>query len=170
MQQKRREVEAWATGAEARPLSDSLEQHAEEGHSGPSYKEEDMPLITNADLLPPVTVGVNTTLEVKYNAAFTAFERHLAGLGMRYLERITVQGVDGATATDLTSFPSQFIPVTDGATGQVIPRDRSATVARAILQEDPPGDDDELRCRIEIVPVGFPQSVAGATDTEIVVG
>ena len=106
------------------------------------------------------TVDSNVTVNVTYNVVFTAFERHLAGLGMAFQERIRVLGVDPAgstTGTVLHSFPVQNLPVTDGSGTQTITRNRSISVSRASLQEDPAaGDADEILCRIEIAAVGLP--------------
>jgi hypothetical protein len=131
---------------------------------------------TNTRNLTLTTVGANTTIEVTYNAVFSVFERHLAGLGLVFQEQIAVIGIDppgSVTGTVLANFPTQVLPVTDGVAQQVIARTRSITVARASLQEDPAlGDNDEIRCRIRIASVGIPPAVTADafTDEEILVG
>ena len=120
--------------------------------------------------------GSNVKVKVTYNAVFTEFERHLAGLGLRFRERITLLGVDppGSTSgTALSPFPAAIFPVTDGPGAQTIARIREITVPRATLQEDPTlGDNDELRCKIVIESVGFPpqSTTPEFTDQEILVG
>jgi hypothetical protein len=122
------------------------------------------------------TVGPNTTIEVQYTAQFTVFERRLAGLGLVFREQISVIGIDppgGTTGSVINQFPFQNLPVTDGAVVQTIPRVRTLTVPRASLQEDSAaGDDDEIRCRINIASVGFPPALTpdAFTDQEILVG
>lgn len=128
---------------------------------------------TNSRNLTLTTVGSNVTINVKYNAVFTPFERHLASNGLHFHERIRVIGEDPGTATDivLTSFPAFHFPVTAGAGNQTIPRNVSKTVTRASLQEDPGlGDADEIRCRIEIAPVGMPTTLTAFTDQEVLLG
>jgi hypothetical protein len=122
------------------------------------------------------TVGPNTTIDVQYTAEFTVFERRLAGLGLVFQEQIFVIGIDppgGTTGSVITQFPTQTLPVTDGVVPQQIARVRSLVVLRASLQEDPAlGDNDEIRCRINIASVGLPPALTpGAfTDQEILVG
>ena len=130
----------------------------------------------NLDLDP---VGENIDIHVTYNASFTSFERHLAGQGLRYREEIIVlendageillppEGVAPLPRT-LASFPIQFLPVTDGNSVQVIPRNRTFRVLRERLNEDPVGlNPDEIRCRIRIRAIGFPGVISRLTDTEV---
>lgn len=134
-----------------------------------------MPSAQNRNLT-LTTVGADTTINVTYNAVFTAFERHLAALGMVFQEQIAVIGVDPAgstTGTVLTNFPNASLPVTDGPVQQVIARNVSKTVTRASLQEDAGlGDNDEIRCRIRIAAIGLPPAVPADafTDQEVLVG
>jgi hypothetical protein len=134
-----------------------------------------MPTAANRQLT-LTTVGPDTTIKVTYDAKFSVFERHLAGLGLIFRERIAVIGVDppgSTTGSVLTNFPSPNLAVTDGTTEQTIARNVSKTVTRASLQEDSGvGDDDEIRCRIRIEIVGFPPEVTpdAFTDQEILVG
>jgi hypothetical protein len=114
------------------------------------------------------------TINVKYNAIFSVFERRLANLGLRFRERISAIGVDppgGTTGQQLVSFPIVDLPVTDGSTEQNISRNLSLTVPRSQLQEDL-ADADEIRCRIRIAAVGFPPPVTPDefTDQEILLG
>lgn len=121
------------------------------------------------------TVGSNVTIGVTYTATFTEFERSLANLGLRFRERIRVIGIDppgGFNGTILpVSFGSTTLPVTPGPGPLSIPRNRTVTVPRSVLQEDTaPGDADEIRCEIIIEPVGMPASVNGFTDQEVLLG
>ncbi len=129
---------------------------------------------TNSRNLTLTTVGANVTVNVTYNAVFSPFERFLAANGLRFEERIRVIGVDppgATTGTILHNFPAQTLPVTAGAVPQTIARNRSITVTRASLQEDAGlGDADEIRCRIEITPIGMPASITDFTDQEVLLG
>jgi hypothetical protein len=134
-----------------------------------------MPTATNLRLA-LTTVGLDTTINVKYNARFSVLERHLAGLGLKFREKIAVIGVDppgSTTGTVIANFPSPILAVTDGTAAQTIPRDVSLTRPRASLQEDNGlGDDDEIRCRVRIAAEGLPPAVTpdAFTDQEILVG
>lgn len=134
-----------------------------------------MPTTSNRQLT-LTTVGANVTINVTYNSVFSAFERHLAGLGLLFRERIAVIGVDPAgatTGTVLANFPSPNLAVTDGGASQTIARNVSVTVPRASLQEDPAvGDADEIRCRIRIDSIGLPPAVTADafTDQETLLG
>lgn len=66
---------------------------------------------------------------------------------------------------------SENLTVTDGNVPQTIPRNRSLTVPRLTLNEDPAlGSQDEIRCRISIVPVNMPTTVERWSDQEILLG
>lgn len=129
---------------------------------------------TNSRNLTLVTTGANTEVRVQYNAVFSPFERFLAANGLIFRERIAVLGIDppgSTTGTVLHNFAAQDLPVTAGAAPQTIARNRSLTVPRASLNEDPGlGDNDEIRCRITIELIGFPGTVVAFTDQEILVG
>jgi hypothetical protein len=120
-----------------------------------------MPTVENANL-ELITVNGNVTIRVTYDVRFTPFERQLADLGLRYHSHITAHGMDPAgslTGPNLVGviFPTLNFPVTAGTVDQVLPRDESQTVIRALLQEDPNvGDADEIRCKIRIHSVGIP--------------
>ena len=124
-------------------------------------------------ITPGLEGGIEVTITVTYNAVFSVFERHLAGLGLTFRERIAVIGVDPAgatTGTVLVNFPSPNLAVTDGSVPQTISRNVSLNVNRASLQEDPAlGDFDEIRCRIRIEANGFPPEVTpdAFTDQEV---
>jgi hypothetical protein len=122
-----------------------------------------MPRINNRQLTLTTVDNKVTTINVTYNAVFSAFERRLAGLGMVFRERIAVIGVDpdegSTTGAVLHYFNSTDLAVTDGAASQTIPRNLSMTVSRASLQEDPGNDRDEIVCRIRIEANGFPPAV-----------
>jgi hypothetical protein len=125
----------------------------------------------SADKLVLTTTGTNTTIKVEYTANFTPFDRFLASGGLRFNERIEVLGVDPpslTTGTILAVFVPQTIPVTPGNTPLSVPRSRTLTVPRSQLDEDP--DDDEIRCRISIVPVGLPVTVTALTEAEVLLG
>lgn len=131
---------------------------------------------TNNRNLTLTTVDSDVTVNVTYNAVFSTFERHLAGLGMAFQERIRVLGVDPSGSTNgtvLHNFAAQVLPVTDGSGSLTIARNRSITVPRASLQEDAgAGDADEILCRIEISAVGLPpaEPVVSFTDQENLLG
>jgi hypothetical protein len=129
---------------------------------------------TNTRNLTLTTVGANVTVDVTYNAVFSPLERHLAANGLVFQERISVTGVDppgATTGTTLHNFPVQNLPVTAGVVPQVIARNRSLVVTRASLQEDAGlGDADEIRCRIEVRPVGLPETIADFSDQEVLLG
>ena len=119
--------------------------------------------------------GGQVEIKVSYKGLFPVFDRHLAGLGLRYIERIEVIGVDPAgstTGTVLTTFDPLQLPVTDGNVSQIIPRNRSKVVPRATLDEDgnpiidPDAIPDEIRCRIRIDTLGFPPAITAAFTNE----
>ena len=125
--------------------------------------------------------GGNFTVNVTYNAVFSAFERNLAGLGMLFVERISTLGVDppgSTTGTVLAEFPAQVIPVPPGAGPVSVPRNRSIVLTRAQLDEDPSiiigpdFDADEIRCRIRLQSSGLPPAVTpdAFTDQEVLGG
>ncbi|HYJ87814.1 MAG TPA: hypothetical protein VEW46_17250 [Pyrinomonadaceae bacterium] len=122
---------------------------------------------TNTHKLSLFRVGDNVEMTVQYNAVFTVFERHLAGLGMKFRERIDVIGVDGQPATSeiLFSFPNRILPVTDGDAVQTIPRNVLLNVSRAALDEDgsflgdPDLRNDEIACSVRIQALGLPLAV-----------
>jgi hypothetical protein len=132
-----------------------------------------MPTTSNRDLT-LITEGKNTTIKVTYKAIFSPFERHLAANGLKFVERIRVIGVDppgAVTGTTLHQFTPNTLPVTAGTTKQIINRERSMTVTRASLQEDTGlGDDDEIRCRIDIDMIGMPTDITAYTDQEVLLG
>ncbi|HXI23923.1 MAG TPA: hypothetical protein VNG71_08600 [Pyrinomonadaceae bacterium] len=134
-----------------------------------------MPSINNRQLT-LTTVNDNVTINVAYNAVFSAFERRLAGLGLAFRERIAVLGVDpdegSTTGSVLHNFTGTNLAVTDGAASQTIPRNVSMTVPRRSLQEDTAGDRDEICCRIRIEANGLPPAVTpdAFTDQENLLG
>lgn len=135
---------------------------------------------TNSHDLTLTTVDENVTINVKYNAVFTPFERHLVEHGLQFYERITVIGADppGSTTGDvLHTFPNAQLPVTrvhkpEPPEPQTIPRDVSITVSRDSLQEDVSvGNADEIRCRIELRAIGIPPDVYTTyTDEKVLLG
>ena len=78
----------------------------------------------NSAALALITVDDTVTVSVPFNAGFTAFERQLAGLGMKFHRHLDVVGIDPAgslTGNVITSFPLVDFPVTVGAGTQTIP-------------------------------------------------
>jgi hypothetical protein len=137
-----------------------------------------MPRVTNAQLTLPRN-GANVTLNLVYDAVFSAFERHLARLGLAFQEQLTLIGVDppGGT-TGLTVFTVlRSIPVSDGAGELSVHRVFSAPFTRNSLDEDPTPflgpdfDQDEYRVRIRILAIGLPPAVTqDAFSTQAVLG
>jgi hypothetical protein len=139
-----------------------------------------MPGTNNRDLT-LTREGANVRVVVTYNAVFSAFERNLAGLGMTFIERIAVIGVDppgSTTGTVLREFTAQVIPVTAGPGSLSVPRRREIVLTRLQLDEDsnpfvgPDFDADEIRGRIRIQASGFPPAVTpdAFTDQEVLSG
>ena len=133
-----------------------------------------MPSI-NSPALALITVDDNVTVSVTYNAVFTPFERQLAGLGMTFHEHLDVFGMDppgSLTGTFIQTFPRTRFAVTVGAGEQVIPRSTQMVMSRNSLQEDPGGDNDEIRVKIRIHSVGLPVPFTPDmfTDQEILLG
>src|SRR3954447_10692658 len=98
-----------------------------------------MPTITS----PKLTLareGPKFKLTVTYHAEFNPIERFLSGLGMKFIERIVVIGVDppGAlTDTVLARFSGQFIEVRPEGVGTFATnRERSILLTRTELDED----------------------------------
>ncbi|MFB2934697.1 hypothetical protein ACE1B6_05415 [Aerosakkonemataceae cyanobacterium BLCC-F154] len=101
--------------------------------------------------------GVNMVIvEIKYDVNFKLHEYFLQTLGFQFQETIQILGVDVGNVVDkilLDKFmPVQDITVPPG--GGTVSRKRTGKVTRAFLQEDSaPGDADEIRCSIQILPV-----------------
>jgi hypothetical protein len=137
-----------------------------------------MPRVTNAQLTLPRN-GANVTINIVYDAVFSAFERHLARLGLAFQEQLTLIGVDppGGT-TGLTVFTVlRSIPVSDGAGELSVHRVFSTPFTRSSLDEDPSPflgpdfDQDEYRARIRILAIGLPPAVTqDAFSTQAVLG
>jgi len=122
------------------------------------------------------TVDDNVTIRVQYNAQLAELERHWVADGMNLVEKIEVVGIDppgSETGRTLVIFPLDSLNTQVMAQAGVqnfIERDRSLTVPRAQLQEDPdPGDEDEIRCRITIIP-GIPATAVAWTNQGILLG
>jgi hypothetical protein len=122
-----------------------------------------MAKITNQTLTltPFVEGGVSKVkIEVTYDAVFSVSERSLTTppFEWKFLETIQVTGVDLPFGTGEIlvekMLPVQEIPVTAGPGSLTVPRIRTVKALRTLLQEDPaPGDADEIRCHIQILPV-----------------
>lgn len=112
-----------------------------------------MPTITNATLTLTET-NSRVTVRVQYDATFTAIERQLTTLGLRYHSHVTVHGLDGSTLSSPLAgveFEHRPIAVTAGTSDETIPEIvEEHTFGRPLLQEDPIGDPDELTCNIRI--------------------
>src|ERR1043165_5482940 len=131
-----------------------------------------MPTI-NSPKLTLAPEGTKFKLTVTYHAEFNPIERFLSGLGMKFIERIVVIGVDppGAipnpiTDTVLARFAGEFVEVQSQGVGTFpIDRTRSILLTRAELDEDrnpflgPDADPDEIRCSIQIQAVGLPPAL-----------
>ena len=134
-----------------------------------------MPTVENPNLSLTTTDGM-TTIRVTYKAIFTEIDRNLAGLGMKYHHHINVLGVDpsgSTTGTTLLSFPHVGFAVTPGTGEQEFDRHHELPpVQRGVLQEDPGGDADEIRCNIRIHAVGLPDDFTPDkfTDQETLIG
>lgn len=132
-----------------------------------------MPTVTNATLTLTETTTQKVTVKVTYDATFTAFERQLFGLGLNYHSHVTVHGVDGSTVGPPlvnTNFPHHHIGanegLTVGTTDQTRPIEEEFEFGRSLLQEDPVGDPDELKCNIVIhspLPLQFSEDVYTVT-------
>jgi len=128
---------------------------------------------TNTRIQTLTTVAANVTINVTYNAVFSTLDRHMAANGLTFQERIRVIGQDPGAATDLIlhTMPLQNIPVSAGVGSLTVARNRSITVQRSTLQEDPAlGDDDEISCEITIRPIGLPVEVTGSTPAGLLFG
>lgn len=132
-----------------------------------------MPTMNNQNLT-LTTVNDKVTIKVTYNVGFSPFELHLVANGLKFQEHISVIGVDPPNSTAgrvLKYFRPETLPIITTPPIPTLQRNRSITVSRASLQEDAGlGDDDEIRCRIEIKPIGMPGLVTGFTDQEILTG
>jgi hypothetical protein len=101
-------------------------------------------------------------------------ERHLAANGLAFQERISVLEVDpGSTKVLFTLLPIENVPVTAGTTPQAISRNRTMNVSRGDLVDDVRliggvlrSLGDQIRCRIEITPLGLPVPISELTDQE----
>lgn len=136
---------------------------------------------TTSPKLTLIREGAKFRLTVTYHAEFNSIERFLSGLGMRFIERIAVIGVDppgATTGTVLARFSGQFIQVPEGVGTFATNRKRSILLTRAELDEDqnpilgPDVDADEIRCSIHIQSVGLPPAVTPEvfTDQQILGG
>ncbi|NJK65266.1 MAG: hypothetical protein HC789_03110 [Microcoleus sp. CSU_2_2] len=122
-----------------------------------------MAQITNQTLtLTPFVEGgvAKVNIQVTYDAVFSVSERALTTppFNWKFLETIQVVGVDLPLGTGEILLekvlPVQEIPVTAGPGSLTVTRIRTVKALRTLLQEDPaPGDADEIRCHIQILPV-----------------
>ncbi|OPY55598.1 MAG: hypothetical protein A4E49_00384 [Methanosaeta sp. PtaU1.Bin112] len=138
-----------------------------------SKEEDNLVWIRNANLK-LTTTGSNTTIDVRYTAIVNSLERHMCSNGMVLADFIEIWGIDppgSYTGNIILILPSERLPVTAGEGQQTIERNRSITVTRASLQEDPGiGDNDEIRCKITIKPYYMPDIANGWTNQEVLLG
>jgi hypothetical protein len=117
--------------------------------------------VPNLIITPIAGSPEKVTIQVTYDVTFSPAERNLTAspFEWKFLETIQVTGVEipfGTTGEILLDkfLPVQAIEVTPGGTPQTFSRMRTAKALRTLLQEDPaPGDADEIRCNIQILPV-----------------
>ena len=141
-----------------------------------------MPRISNPKLTISLS-GTSVTINVSYDVLFTEFERFLASKGLEFKESIWVLGVDSASEPRTVAgfsttqmgdilflFPTQRIPVSAGTGLFNVSRNRSLTVSRNQLQEDPGTDSDEITCKVSISPVGIPVNCDAFTLHQILGG
>jgi hypothetical protein len=138
-----------------------------------------MPTTSNENLTLTRLPNNMVRITVQYQAHFTPRERCMTGCGVRYRELIAVMGVDDPPAgpagdavlnLGANGFAPLFLGVTQGNAPQTIARNRSVTVPRAALNEDPQlFNSDEIRVRIRIVPSGLPIAHTAFTDIETLV-
>ena len=122
-----------------------------------------MPKVKNARLILD-RQGAKVVVSFLHNAVFSEFERHLAGLGLVFQERLDLIGVDPPGSTTGSVFFSTLlsIPVSDGVGELSLPRKFTLPFNRTSLDEDPSflqGPDfdvDEYRGRIRILAIGLP--------------
>jgi hypothetical protein len=123
-----------------------------------------MPKVSNPRLVLDRT-GAKVIVSFIHHAVFSEFERHLAGLGLVFQERLELIGVDppGSTTGSVFFSTLRSIPVTDGVGELSLRREFSLPFNRTSLDEDPSApflgpdfDVDEYRGRIQILAIGLP--------------
>jgi len=125
-----------------------------------------MPRVKNASLT-LARDSAKVVVTIKHDAVFSEFERHLAGLGLVFQERLALIGVDPPGSTTGSTFFTTLrsIPVTDGAGELSLHREFTLPFNRTALDEDPTPflgpdfDTDEYRARIQILAIGLPPAV-----------
>jgi len=125
-----------------------------------------MPQVKNARLTLDRD-GAKVTVSITYDAVFSEFERHLAGLGLVFQERLALIGVDPPGSTTGNAFFSTLrsMSVPDGVGEFTDPRVFTLPFNRTSLDEDPTpflGADfnvDEYRGRIQITASGLPPAI-----------
>lgn len=131
-----------------------------------------MPTISWLTLKVDGSTWSQVTLEVSYAAGFSPIEQFLAANGLEFEERVQIIGHDAAGAPEqvLHTFQSQRIPAPT-AGRPVVARNRTLTVARSTLNEDPGTvpyqggwggtggwslpDADEFFARVEVAYIGL---------------
>jgi|GEM_PF-2001242 len=122
-----------------------------------------MPKVKNARLILKRT-GAKVVVSFIHDAVFSEFERHLAGLGLVFQERLELIGVDppGSTTGSVFFSTLRSITVADGAGELSVHREFILPFNRTSLDEDPTPflgpdfDVDEYRGRIRILAIGLP--------------
>ena len=113
-----------------------------------------MPTVSTPNLELSEDSNHNVTMTVSYTATFDKFDRALTELGRRYHRHIFVHGYDGGDELGASIEDAEFdrfdFPVTAGTTDQVFVKSESKTVSRSTLQEDEPGNSDELKANVLI--------------------
>ncbi|HEX8248356.1 MAG TPA: hypothetical protein VF599_09310 [Pyrinomonadaceae bacterium] len=133
-----------------------------------------MPTITNRILALPEAPEAGTgkiNVDVRYTINFTQFERNLVGLGLTFRELVEVFGVDAEQRTSHRLFRVAFgqVPVT--ANTAQLNRHHTKIVSRASLDEDAgifTLDDDEIICRIQILPIGLPSAFTNSFTNQVI--
>jgi hypothetical protein len=125
-----------------------------------------MPKVKNARLILDRT-GAKVVVSFIHEAVFSEFERHLAGLGLVFQERLDLIGVDppGSTTGSVFFSTLRSITVADGVGELSVHREFTLPFNRTSLDEDPTPflgpdfDVDEYRGRIRILAIGLPPAI-----------
>ncbi len=133
-----------------------------------------MPTVENANLTLR-TVDDQVNVIVDFDVRFSAFERQLAALGMRYHSHVDLVGIDNGTdvGPTIVSFDHESFFPTLGTGDEVLSGHVHDKLDRSVLQEDPDsGNADELKAEIRIhsvdTPVEFTDIVF--SDQEVLLG
>ena len=117
--------------------------------------------ISNVHLDLDHNTPVSIRARVSYTVTFTPLERHLAALGMRFQEQISILGFDGGEGFGvppvevLANFANLPLPVSDGETELALERIRWRNIEHGDLHAEDPGAPDEVTARVTVRPIGF---------------